>query len=54
MPLTPDNETETVEDAIDDVGSAIREQIEEVIIAQPIKSLAIALIAGVVIGRFVL
>jgi len=54
MPLTPDSDTETVEEALDDVGSAIREQIEEVIIAQPIKALAAALIAGIVIGRFVL
>jgi len=54
MPLTPDSDPETVEEALDDVGSAIREQVEEVIIAQPIKALAIALVTGIVIGKFVL
>lgn len=53
MPMTPEAEPEEAEEVFAETRSLAREQIEEIIIAQPIKSLAIALVVGIVIGRFV-
>jgi hypothetical protein len=54
MPLTPDSEPETVEEALQDAAMSVQEHIEEIVLSQPVKSLAIAFAAGIVIGKLVL
>jgi len=59
MPLTPDSDrletgSDNAETAFEDFGTAMRDEIAEAITEQPIKSVLIALVAGIVIGRFVL
>lgn len=54
MPLTPESEPETVEEALQDAALSVQEHIEEIVSSQPFKSLAIAFAAGIVIGKLVL
>lgn len=54
MTKTTKQNVEAAESAIEQISSNMRSRVEEAIADEPIKSIVIAVVVGLVLGKFVL